>query len=44
MRKRRNQSSLLQLQGGLLALDTTDDDVAGVLGDDFIVVKHGKFW
>lgn len=34
----------LQLQCGLLALDAADDDVAGIFGDDFVVVKHGEFW
>lgn len=33
----------LQLQAGGLALDAADDNVAGVLGDDLVVVEHGEF-
>lgn len=36
--------SSLQLQARSLALDAADDDVAGVLGDDLIVVEHGEFY
>ena len=33
----------LQLQAGGLALDTADHDVAGVLGDNLVIVEHGEF-
>lgn len=32
--------STLVLQSDLLALDSSDNDIGGVLGDDFIVVQH----
>lgn len=34
--------SNLQARG--LALDAADDNVGGVLGDDFIVMEHLEFW
>ena len=39
----RTTAAGLEVQFGLLALHAADDDVAGILGNDFVVVKHGEF-
>ena len=33
----------LYLQSNLLALDTSNDNVSGILWDDFVVVQHFEF-
>ena len=33
----------LQLQARGLALDTANDNVAGILGNDLVIVEHGEF-